>query len=280
MKILRFVSTRQYICRRAGSDIQRGATILYASVQDYAQAILASMGKEFVEVYRVPTIAVLTTGSEIVDIHDKIPEGKIRNSNRYTLSALIAETGCELKTIAHANDNEADLRNKLREGMRADILITSGGVSVGQYDLVPKLISESGVEILFSKVNIRPGMPMIFGKRGSTVLFGLPGNPVSGMVTFTEFVRPAIFRMMGLSSVEKKYTLRMAMGHRITTKDGKRNFLRGILEDQNGVLTVRTTGSQVSNILTSLSKANCLIIIPENIDEVNPGDTVEVELLT
>ncbi len=280
IKILRSVQRGSNI-RRAGSDVERGATVLSAGMRLRSQeiGILASLGKEFVEVFRMPAIAVLTTGSEIVDIHDKIPEGKIRNSNRYVFSALIAETGCELRTIAHADDNEADLRNKLREGMRADILITSGGVSVGQYDLVPKLITELGVEILFSKVNIRPGMPMIFGKCGSTVLFGLPGNPVSGMVTFMEFVRPAIFRMMGTTSVGKKYTLRAKMGHRITTKDGKRNFLRGILEDQNGVLTVRTTGSQISNILTSLSKANCLIIIPENVDEVNPGEDVEVELL-
>src|SRR5262249_24433270 len=155
---------------------------------------------------------------------------------------------------------------------------TSGGVSVGKYDLVMETLKELGVEIDFWKVNIKPGMPLVFGHRGNSLVFGLPGNPVSTMVTFLQFVRPAICKLMGMNATES-VRVRARLEHELSKSDGKRHYVRGILEQRNGELTVRSTGSQISNILSSLVKANCLIVLPEELEHVAAGEEVQVELL-
>jgi molybdopterin molybdotransferase len=157
--------------------------------------------------------------------------------------------------------------------------VTTGGASVGNYDLVQEALKEIGAEIKFWKVNIKPGMPLLFGLYSGKPVFGLPGNPVSTFVTFIKFVRPALRKMMGASSVEKGIRLQAQLRHEIKKNDGKRHYMRAVLERDGRDLTVRTTGSQTSNVLTSLVKANCLMIIPEDVSLLKKGDLVEVELL-
>jgi molybdopterin molybdotransferase len=274
--------------RRAGEDIHRGEKIFEKGRRLRAAelGVLASLGRTQVQVYRVPHVAVLATGNELVEIDQAPQQVKIRNSNSSTLLALLQETNSLPVDLGIAGDDRTKLREKIIKGLELDALITAGGVSVGSYDFVQEVLRDLGVEIRFWKVNIKPGMPLLFGvykekppKGPVKPVFGLPGNPVSAFVTFTKFVRPALRKMMGENSSEKELSLEARLEHEIKTTDGKRHFMRGVLESRGGVLTVRTTGSQASNLLTSLAKANCLVIVPETVSLLRKGDLVKVELL-
>jgi len=267
--------------RRAGSDIRAATTVFTPGtfLRPQEIGVLASLGKRFVVIHRKPSIAILTTGNEVVEIDKPLPDGKIRNSNAYVLSALIRQLGCEARSLGIATDEKSDLKARIKEGLRADVLITTGGVSVGKYDLVMDALKETGVEIKFWKVNIKPGMPLLFGIHENKPVFGLPGNPVSAMVTFLQFVKPALMRLMGQRTYAPPLRLHARLEDEITKSDGKRHFVRGVLVNANGSIGVRTTGSQVSNILTSLSRADCLIVLPENRNQFKAGEEVEVELL-
>jgi len=267
--------------RPTGGDLHKGEIALPKHRQLRAQEIgvLASLGIGYVEVFRPLSVAILATGNEIVEVGAKLPEGKVRNSNAHTLSALVLEAGCEPHMLGIAQDNASDLKQKIMQGLLSDALITTGGVSVGKYDLVIDCMKELGVEVKFWKVNIKPGMPMMFGMYNGKPVFSLPGNPVSSMVTFLQFVAPALRKMMGLAEPSGGTRLPARIEHEVTKTDGKRHFVRGIFRQQNGSLTVRTTGSQISNVMSSLAKANCLIILPEEARKLSAGDLVEVELL-
>jgi molybdopterin molybdotransferase len=272
---------RGHNIRPAGADIHRGATVLEPGVRIRPQEIgvLASLGTQFVEVYRRLSVAILATGNEIVGIDKPLADAKIRNSNAYTLAALVEELGCDPLALGVARDDRDELKRKITEGLKADLLVTTGGISVGKYDLVMEILREIGAEVKFWKVNIKPGMPLLFALHGVKPVFGLPGNPVSSMVTFLHFVKPAVRRMSGEKTVDTGYSLHAKLEHEIKKIDGKRHFIRGILESRNGALSVRSTGPQVSNILSSLTKANCLIILPEEGVQFRAGEDVEVELL-
>jgi molybdopterin molybdotransferase len=280
VRVSRAISLGQNI-RRAGEDIQKGERVLNAGLELRAAelGVLASLGRKSVEVYRRPRAAFLATGNELIDVDEPLQGGKIRNSNSYTLRALIEEAGAIPLDLGIARDDAAELRAKLLKGFDAEALITSGGVSVGRYDLVQEVLEGLGVEIKFWKVNMKPGMPFLFGMYHTTPVFGLPGNPVSTMVTFLQLVRPALRRMMGVSVSEKRIPIRAELAEDIEKTDGKRHFLRGVAETRNGILTVRTTETQSSGVLTSLVKANCLIVVPEDTDLLRSGDFVEIEFL-
>ena len=262
-------------------DIQKGQKVLEAGHEIHAAelGVLASLGCATISVYRVPHVAILVTGNELVEVSDLLEPGKIRNSNSYILRGLVKETKALPVYFGVARDTREELRKKILEGLRSDALVTSGGVSVGAYDLVHEVMKEVGVDIKFWKVNIKPGMPLLFGVYRGKPVFGLPGNSVSTMVTFLQFVRPALRKMRGLVSTEGKFHLKAEIAQDIRKTDGKRHFVRGVLTNDKGRMVVQTTGSQASNILTSLMKANCLIIIPEEVEIVKKGDLVEVELL-
>ena len=273
--------------RRKGEDIARGATVLRRGRQLDAASlgVLASLGIARVEVLRRPSVAVLTSGDELIEVEEPLRPGRIRNSNAYSLCALVQDDGCEPLDLGMARDDEKDLRDRIRRGLTCDLLITSGGVSVGTHDLVLKSLKELGVEIKFWKVNIKPGMPMAHGvfrapsSEVPTLVFALPGNPVSTMVTYLQFVRPALQAMMGRPEGTQAYHLLATLEHDIVKRDGKRHFSRGILRNEKGRLFVRMTGSQSSGVLSSLVAANCLIIVPEEAGELKSGSDVEVELL-
>ena len=279
IEILRSVEAGHNI-RRKGADLAYGSTVFEIGTVLRAQelGVLASLGKTYPTVYRSVRVAILATGNELVEVDAPVAGEKIRNSNAHTLAALVRECDAEPVMLGIAADEREALRTKIMQGLTADMLITTGGVSVGKYDLVLDVMKEIGVEIKFWKVNIKPGMPLLFGMYGGTAVFGLPGNPVSTAVTFLQFVRCALRKMMGTQGVTQM-RLRAALEHEFTKSDGKRHFVRGILESRDGTLYVRSTGSQVSNILSSLTKANCLIIIPEDIKHLRAGEHVDVELL-
>lgn len=271
--------------REKGEDIKKGDAVLKRGTAINAAHLgaLASVGCSSVEVFRKPTMAILTTGNELVPVTENLSDGKIRNSNAYSLYALARETGCEPIDLGVAKDNQEELLKKIREGLKYDLLVTSGGISVGKYDFVLDLMKKAGVIIKFWKVNIKPGMPMAFGTYDSdgksARVFCLPGNPVSTVVTFLEYVRPCIENMMSRVPESPTGYLKATLEEGISKRDGKRHYHRGIARSKEGKLFVRSTGNQSSGVLTSLVKANCLIILDEKQSRFAEGEEVDIELL-
>ncbi|MDD5082991.1 MAG: molybdopterin molybdotransferase MoeA, partial [Dehalococcoidales bacterium] len=274
--------------RQAGEDISRGALVLAKGtiVRPAEVGVLASLGRNRVKVIRRPVIAVLATGDELVDIGQPLPPGKIYNSNTYSVAALVLRYGGIPKILGIARDNEASLVDKLHQGQDTDMLITSGGVSAGDYDMVKNVLAREG-EISFWTVRMKPGKPLAFGtlrgkgKKGTArniPHLGLPGNPVSSMVTFELFVRPSILKMMGKKNLAKP-TVTAVMEDSLTNSDGRRFFARAIVTERDGKYYARSTGPQGSGILTSMSSGNGLVIIPEDEKGVGPGDIVTVMML-
>lgn len=278
VKIFVEVSKGQDV-RFCGEDVKEGEKVLTKGtlIRPAEIGMLASLGRSIVSVRQSPLVAVLSTGDELVDIDGDVSQGKIVSSNSYSLAAQIAECGASVLQVGIAKDTREDLREKFEACMRADIVISSGGVSVGDYDFVKDVISSLGA-IDFWRVAMRPGRPLAFGKLGSKFLFGLPGNPVSAMVSFEQFVRPAILKMAGHRNIFRG-TIRAALQQTIKKNAGLTYFLRGIISEENGRCTVRTTGEQGSGILKSMVLANCLIILPEEISVAKEGDEVLVQVL-
>jgi len=270
--------------RSRGEDIRSGDRLLERGkrLRPFELGVLASLGISEVSVYARPEVAILTMGNELVPIDQAPGPGQIRNSNAVTLQALVHECGAKAILFDPCKDDEDHLREALEAGLLSDVLISSGGVSVGEYDLVLNVLKSIGVKILFWRVNIKPGKPVAFGLfegRGRAVpVFALPGNSVSTAVTFIEYVRPALLRMMGATGWEPLRLMAELKGE-IRKNDGKRQFLRGILRNESGRLIVQSTGSQGSAVMTSFLKANCLIIVPEEVREVTEGNMVEIKLL-
>lgn len=265
--------------RYSGEDVREGEKVLEKGIliRPAEIGMLASLGRSIISVRQSPLVAVLSTGDELVDIDGDVSQGKIVSSNSYSLAAQITECGASVLQVGIAKDTREDLREKFEACMRADIVISSGGVSVGDYDFVKDVISSLGA-IDFWRVAMRPGRPLAFGKLGSKFLFGLPGNPVSAMVSFEQFVRPAILKMAGHRNIFRG-TIRAALQQTIKKNTGLTYFLRGIISEENGRCTVRTTGEQGSGILKSMVLANCFIILPEEISVAKEGDEVLVQIL-
>ena len=271
--------------RRRGEDIRVGGVVVRKGtyLKPAHIGVLASLGFSKIEVFKKPRVSFLATGNELANPRKVLSPGKIRNSNSYSVRGLISETGCIPHDLGVSRDVETSLSTKARKGLRCDALVTSGGVSVGKYDLVLSVLEKIGVERKFWKVNIKPGGPFAFGvfhrKSTSVPVFCLPGNTVSSIVTFLKFVRPALQKMMGYSEMPEPIRLNARLEHEIHKKDGKRHFVRGIVRNERGLLFVRSTGTQSSGVLTSLTSANCLIVLPESVTDFAVGQNVEIELL-
>jgi molybdopterin molybdotransferase len=239
--------------------------------------VLASLGCVFVPVRRQPRVAFLSTGDELVDIEAPLPPGKIRDSNGCTLTALVATHGGVPLRIPIARDSLEDVRRRFREALeqQPDLIISSAGVSVGAFDVVRTVLEEMG-KVEFWRINLRPGKPLAFGHLQGIPFFGLPGNPVSAMVTFDIFVRPALYRLG--NRPDQTPTVNVITGEDIRS-DGRRSYLRVKLADENGQLTARLTGSQSSGVLTSMVEADGLLIVPENMTLVPAGTSLPVRLL-
>jgi molybdopterin molybdotransferase len=265
--------------RRAGESVAKGALVLNKGMimRPSEAGVLASLGRTHVKVIRRPVIAILATGDELVDIGQPLPPGKIYDSNTYSVAALVQRYGGIPKILGIALDTEDSMAAKLQEGLEADMLITSGGVSVGDYDVVKDVLTKHG-KITFWTVRMKPGKPLAFGTIKGKPHLGLPGNPVSAMITFELFVRPAIFKMMGKKNWTKP-TVEAVIEEPIENKDGRRIFARAIVEKRDGQYLARLTGPQGSGILTSMTVANGLVIVPEDKKEVKAGDKVRVMML-
>ena len=266
--------------RRAGEDIREGDLVVAAGtlLRPAHIGVLSSVRKAFVSVYQKPRIAILSTGDELVDVDEGFSEGKIVNSNSYSLYALVKDSGAVPLSLGIARDTKESLREKFSEGLHADMIISSGGVSVGDYDFVKDVLKDIGAEMKFWKVAMRPGNPLAFGIISGRPAFGLPGNPVSVMVSFEQFVRPSVRKMSGYKRLFRHVVAATAQ-EKVITKKGRTYFIRCMVTCRDGRYGATTTGEQGSGILMSMAKANGLMIVPEDRDGVTPGETVSVQIL-
>lgn len=265
--------------RQAGEDLRTGAVVL-ATGRRLTPAdigLLASLGIAEVRVRRRLRVAFFSTGDELRSIGEPLGQGEIYDSNRYTLYGMLTRLGVDVIDMGVVRDRREDLQVAFREAAAvADAVITSGGVSVGEADFVKEILIALG-EVSFWKIAMKPGRPLAFGKIDNALFFGLPGNPVSVMVTFYQFVQPALKRMLGQIDTVP-VTLQAPCTSRLKKKPGRREFQRGILERQpDGRIVVHGTGDQGSGILNTMSRANCFIILPEDCGNVEPGALVEVQ---
>lgn len=273
--------------RRRGEDIAAGNLILEKGTVLRPQEIgvLASLGHSTTLVIRRPIVAILATGDELIGVGRPLAPGKIYDSNTYAIAAEVSRYGGIPRILGIGRDSIQSLNEKIGEGLDADMLVTSGGVSKGDYDMVKDVLAECG-EIGFWTVCMKPGKPLAFGvikksvgrKKREVPHLGLPGNPVSSMITFEQFARPAILKMMGKKALAKP-TIRAIIDNDIANSDGRRVFARVMVTRRGGQYYASLTGPQGSGILTSMTKADGLAVIPETSKEVRAGDMVEVQML-
>jgi molybdopterin molybdotransferase len=272
-------------CR--GEDIAKGDLVLKKGRVLRPQEIgaLAALGRSTALVIRRPIVAILATGDELISVDQPLPPGKIHNSNAYTIAAAVSRYGGIPRILGIGRDSVRSLTKKIDKGLDADMLITSGGVSKGDYDMVKDVLAQQG-EIGFWTVSMKPGKPIAFGviskakgrKKRKVPHLGLPGNPVSSMVTFEQFARPAILKMMG-KEILVKPTIRATIDHDIASTDARRVFARVVVTKRDSQYHASVTGPQGSGMLTSMVKANGLAVIPENSSGAKAGDVVEVQML-
>ncbi|HIE64986.1 MAG TPA: molybdopterin molybdenumtransferase MoeA [Nitrospiria bacterium] len=267
--------------RRKGEAVRVGDAILKRGIQIRPAeiAMMASVGKSVVPVFQKPRVAILSTGDELADLDEVRGPEKILNSNGYGLAAQVSDAGGVPISLGIAKDTHADLIEKLKEGLHADIILASGGVSMGDYDFVIEVLKELGAEMKFWKVSMKPGRPLAFGVISGKPVFGLPGNPVSSMVSFEQFVRPAILLASGRNEICRP-TMKAVLKEEIRKRPGRRLFLRAVVSSRGGELSVCLAGDQDSAVLMSLVKANAFMILPEEGDLVKSGEEVTVQFLS
>jgi molybdopterin molybdotransferase len=266
--------------RKAGEDVKKGERVI--SVGDLIRpaeiGMLASLGRSFVSVYQRPLVAILCTGDELVDVDESLDEVKIVSSNSYTLAAQVKDCGAIPIQLGIAKDRKEEIKEKLLQGLRADVLISSAGISVGDYDFVKDVLNDLGMEMVFWKVAMKPGKPLAFGRIGGKPVFGLPGNPVSSMVSFEQFVRPSLLKMMGYRQLFRPI-IEAILKEDICKEPERRHFIRASVSFEKDRYFVAITGAQGSGILKSMVKANGLVVIPEDREKVKAGEKVRVQLL-
>lgn len=265
--------------RPAGEDMRRGQMILQRGtvIGPWEIGVLATLGQATVPVTRRPRVAILGTGDEVVEVDQPLTPGKIRNSNSYLLAAAVQQAGGQPLRLGVARDTVASLREKFSQAMDADLIITSGGVSVGDFDLVKDIMAEQG-EMHFWRINMRPGKPVAFGHIGPVPLLGLPGNPVSTAVTFELFGRPLLRKMLGHTTLQRPQ-VPVVVEEDLTERATRRHYVRAHITWREGRFIARITGNQGSHIMTSLIGANALLIIPEGGAEIKAGEIVQALLL-
>ena len=266
--------------RHIGEDIIAGQEVMAPGhlIRPQEIGVLAALGVSQVQVHRRPRVGVLSTGDELIDVDAPLSPGKIRNSNSYAQAAQVIALGAELVDLGVARDTEDQVRAKLLVGLQAgvDLLVSSAGVSVGAYDVVKAVLEQEG-NVGFWRVRMRPGKPLAFGSYQGVPFLGLPGNPVSAMVSFERFVRPAIRKMAGFSDLERP-RVTVTLQDRITS-DGRESYVRVKVTRSSGGYQAVSTGSQGSHVMTSLVKANALMIIPEGVTVVYPGDQLQAMMI-
>jgi molybdopterin molybdotransferase len=265
--------------RKRGEDVQAGSIAIERGtvLRPQELGLITSLGRWQVLVHRRPRVALLSTGDEVVEPGTPRKAGQIYDSNRFTLRASIEQCGGDVVDLGIAADARDELRGRLREAAEVgEIVVTSGGVSVGAHDLVKDVLGEIGA-IDFWQVAMQPGRPLAFGRIGAAHFFGLPGNPVASMLAFMLFVRPALYKLAGRRRLFPDVAEATAV-EAMSKKKGRREFKRGVVQWKNGRWEARTTGPQGSGILSSMAAGNCLIVLEEARGDVTVGETVLVEL--
>ena len=268
--------------RRSGEDAEPGARVLPAGTHLGATQVglLAAVGRDRVLVRPRPRVVVLSTGSELVEPGQELSRGQIPDANSTLLTAAVLEAGAIAYRVGIVPDEPGVLADTLEDQLiRADVIVTSGGVSVGAYDVVKEVLSRVGT-VRFDRVAMQPGMPQGFGTIGSeqTPFFGLPGNPVSAYVSFEVFVRPALRRMLGVESIMRP-TVRARVAEPLRSPPGRRSYLRARLSVEQGAYVVRQIGASGSHLIAALAASNSLIVVPEDVTQVEPGAAVSVMML-
>ena len=265
--------------RQAGEDIAAGDKVLTKGARIRAAdiGVIASLGIGEIEVIRKIRVAFFSTGDELCSIGEELKNGNIYDSNRYTLFGMLSGLNVTIMDMGVIKDNREDLQQAFeRAATQADVIITTGGVSVGEADYVKEILQETGT-VNFWKVAMKPGRPLAFGQIKDAHFFGLPGNPVSVMVTFSQFVKPALRHLMSETETDT-FSMQVPCISELRKKPGRVEYQRGILErDENNQWVVKKTGAQGSGILRSMSQANCFIILPMDSGSVEPGTIVDVQ---
>jgi molybdopterin molybdotransferase len=265
--------------RKRGEDIQAGTIAIERGtvLRPQELGLITSLGQWQVLVHRRPRVALLSTGDEVVEPGTPRKAGQIYDANRFTLRGSIEQCGGEIIDLGIVADVREELRARLLEAAEVgDMVVTSGGVSVGALDFVKEVLGEIGA-IDFWQVAMQPGRPLAFGRVGSAHFFGLPGNPVASMLAFMLFVRPALYKLGGRRRLFPEAADAIAV-EAMSKKKGRREFKRGVVQWKNGRWEARTTGPQGSGILSSMTAGNCLIVLEEARGDVAVGDTVQIEL--
>jgi molybdopterin molybdotransferase len=267
--------------RYAGEDLKAGQVVLNIGhqISPADLGLIASLGIGEVSVYRKLKVSFFSTGDELASIGSTLKTGQIFDSNRYTLFGMLTRMGVEIQDLGAIPDDPILLEQTLiKAAESSDVILTSGGVSVGEADYMKQLLQELG-QVLFWKIAMKPGRPLAFGKIGDAHYFGLPGNPVAVMVTFYQFVRQAMLLLMGQASRAAIPMLNVACTSPIRKLRGRTEFQRGILfVGEDGQWQVKTTGNQSSGVLSSMSQANCFIVLDDDVGIVEAGTLVKVQL--
>jgi len=278
VKVLRRIGPGENV-RYSGEDVKKGELVLKKGtfIGPAELGMLASLGKTRVRVFRKPVVAILITGNEIIAPGERLKPGKVRDINTFSLSALIEKFGGLAVRLGVASDEKSSLELKIRNGLNSDIMVISGGVSMGELDFVREALNSSGYREKFWRVAMKPGMPTSFGYIGNLPVFGLPGNPVSSMVCFIELVRPLMMRLMDrpIDLPEISAILTVPLSKR----DNRRHFLRVRLVYRNQKYFASLTGPQGSGILKSMVDCDGIAILPEKTRALKIGDRVTVQLL-
>ncbi|HYN02424.1 MAG TPA: gephyrin-like molybdotransferase Glp [Vicinamibacteria bacterium] len=263
-----------------GSEVRAGDLVLARGrvIDPAAIAVLASAGRARVRVARRPVVALLVTGDEIVEVSATPAPGQIRNSNGPAVAAQARLAGATVRLLGVAPDRQDAIAEALRAGLAADVLVVSGGVSAGDYDLVEPALLELGAAFLFTKVAVKPGAPLVFGRRGATLVFGLPGNPVSAQVTFDLFVRPALLKMQGATVVSRpRVRVELLVG--VKNRSGRKSHVPARVRFEGGRLVARPLRSMGSGDLAAHARANALVVIEADRLQAVAGETAEAVLL-
>jgi molybdopterin molybdotransferase len=276
VRIRKPVTPRQHV-RFSGEDIREGNIVFRKGtvIRPVDINVLATFGKAFVPVFRSAKVAIVATGDELLNLGETPSEGKIINSNSYSLAAAVKQLGATPMMLGICRDNLESHRQKLREGLDADVLITSAGVSVGDRDLVRAVLAELGVEQIFWRVNVKPGKALAFGMRDTKPVFALPGNPVSAMLTFEEFVAPAVLKMMGHTRFIGPL-ITAELQHEITKTVGRTHLTRVQVEYANGKYLAWSAGQQDTGLVSTLLMANAIAVLPAERATFSAGDQIQV----
>jgi molybdopterin molybdotransferase len=267
--------------RQRGEDYKAGELAISKGtiLRPAEVSLLAAISKVSVSVYPKARVAILSTGNELVALGEPLTPGKIVDSNSLGLASSVKSVGAEPVLIGIASDDLNDLRNKLELCLKCDLVLTSAGVSIGDKDFVREALQALGAESVFWKVNIKPGRPTAFAEAQGKPVFSLPGNPVSSLLTFEMFVKPALLKMMGSSAPVKTY-VKGRLSHAYSKKAGRLNLLRVRAEEIDGELVVTSTGDQNTGILKTLVQANAIAILPEEKEQFSVGEEVDVYILS